>query len=44
MDWNQLKKRYEALLAPTLQRRVKVHATLYRKPATSDGRVDHGGR
>ncbi|HEU4557949.1 MAG TPA: hypothetical protein VFS20_08875 [Longimicrobium sp.] len=39
MDWNQLKKRYEALLAPSLQARVKVHATLYRKPATTDGRA-----
>ena len=38
MDWNQLKKRFEALIAPSLQGRVKVWATLYRKPATSDGR------
>jgi hypothetical protein len=38
VDWNQLKKRYEALIAPSLQGRVKVWATLYRKPATSDGR------
>ena len=38
MDWNQLKKRFEALIAPPLQGRVKVWATLYRKPATTDGR------
>lgn len=38
MQWIRLKQCFEALVAPSLQGRVKVFATLYRKPATTDGR------